>query len=76
MLTALKDVYAGDVMCHANCFKKYIRQFQRDVGDLMKILEESTDNDSGKYIVFEEVITKLELDKCGYALSAIRDLLN
>ena len=21
MLTALKDVYADDVMCHANCFK-------------------------------------------------------
>ena len=24
MLTALKDVYADDVMCHANCFKRCV----------------------------------------------------
>ena len=38
--------------------------------------EEENENDSWKDIAFEEVISNIDVDKCGYALSDIRDLLN
>ena len=60
-----KDIYAAGVMYRANCYKKYIRQFQRHVEALMTgFEEEENDND----IAFEEVILNLGIDKGGYAI--------
>ena len=68
------DVFAADVMYHSNCLNKYFKKFCYDVDSLMGfVIEDDKDRFED---TFEEWITSMDINKHGYVLSDVRDLMN
>ena len=68
------DIFAADVMYHKKCMVIYIGQFMRDIDNLMSSAD--VNDDPCLEDAFEKMLLILELDKCGYALSDCRELMN
>ena len=71
---AVGDIFAADVMYHKNCMTNYMK-FQRDVGEILDGKDDQCHTDIVKE-KFREMVSTLELDKEGYAVSGCRDVLN
>ena len=68
------DVFAADVMYHSNCLNKYFKIFRYDIDSLM-VFEIEDDKDRLED-TFKELITSMDINKHGYVLSDVRDLMN
>ena len=62
-------------MYHNNCLIKYFMQFQRDVDALMEINFDDPDQIPLVESTFRSFINEIDITKCGYALSDVRDAL-
>ena len=65
-----KDKYARDIHYHANCLRKYFREYDRRIDSIMVNLEkeEDTSNDIISN-VFEEIMSSFDLDNNTYSVS-------
>ena len=72
-----KDIYARDIHYHANCLRKYFRDYDRRIDSIMVNLEkeEDTSNDIISN-VFEEIMSSFDLDNNAYSVSFLRDEMN
>ena len=62
-------------MYHKSCLETYTKKLQLDVIAILHS-EDSTDRSEEVMTVFNNVVSTLDLQNKGYALSDIRDLLN
>ena len=74
LLKNVGDVFAADVMYHSNCLNKYFKKFRYDVDSLMAF--EIEDDKDRLEDTFKELITSMDINKHGYVLSDVRDLMN
>lgn len=72
-LQDVNSVFAADIMCHKKCINQYILQYKRDL-DRQITIEESIPNEV--FEAFQNLLSKLQLDSNGYALSDCRIIVN
>ena len=69
-----EDLYAANLMSHKACMNKYLKQFQRDFKDDQD--EEDVKDSKDVQEAFENLLSEIDVEKKGYALSDCRDKLN
>ena len=71
-----KDLFAADIMYHKSCMEEYLLQFKRNVEAIVSFQEEKKNIDKVHLqVAFKDVLSSLDLETRGYALSDIRDML-
>ena len=73
LLNDVGDIFAADIVYHANFMNRYILKFQRDIDE---IINPKFETDESFDIVFKEMLTNLDINSRAYSLSDCRDLLN
>ena len=71
----LGDIFAADIFYHRNCMSQYILTFQRDIEDVMNYDDTDISCDMTQ-LVFEEMLSTLNLQQHAYSLSEYREILN
>ena len=70
---SVDKLFAADILSHENCMKTYLQKFQREQLNDNKSIEE----ESGVFKnTFYELLSNLDLESKGYALSECRDFIN
>ena len=71
------DSFAADIMYYKSCMEGHLLQFKRNVETIVNFQEEEKNIDKEHLQVpFKDVLSFLDLETRGYALSDIQDMLN
>ena len=66
LLNDVGDIFAADIVYHANSMNRYILKFQHDIDE---IINPRFETDESFNIVLKEMLTTLDINSCAYSLS-------
>ena len=73
------DVFAADLYAHKVCMNLYMLRFSRELYDTLESLKEIEQEEAGDeatQIAFDYVFNQLKLETQGYAVTAVKNLVN
>ena len=76
----VEHIFAVDIVSHKNCMKRYLLQYQRNAEEIINYDDDDDDEyggtDSDLEEAFKQMISQLNIETNGYAISTSRDILN